>query len=254
MVTIEAMGCQTAIAEQILTPGGDDLLTLKGNHRKAAAAVQQHFPQEIEPNLLGREEANVFDAFDDSHGRLVRRSVWTMTDLAPLPELAKWPGLQAVRAVETIRPAHQHAPVTSDDRFYIASLVRSAETFAAMIRQHWHIDNTLHWSFAVTCNEDRCRIRKEHAPENIAALRHIALNLLRQEQSHQISLRQKRLLCCLDEHYLLKSIGKIKPLFTPSHPLPRWYPRLGSARPPALAHAWPGRGPPRLMPAAGPRW
>ena len=126
-----------------------------------------------------------------------------MTDLAPLPELAKWPGLQAVRAVETIRPAHQHAPVTSDDRFYIASLVRSAETFATMIRQHWQIENTLHWSLDVTFNEDRCRIRKEHAPENIAALRHIALNLLRQEQSHQISLRQKRLLCCLDEHYLL---------------------------------------------------
>jgi len=265
MVTIEAMGCQTAIAEQILAPGGDDLLTLKGNHRKAAAAVQQHFPQEIEPNLLGREEANVFDAFDDSHGRLVRRSVWTMTDLAPLPELAKWPGLQAVRAVETIRPAHQHAPVTSDDRFYIASLVRSAETFAAMIRQHWHIDNTLHWSFAVTCNEDRCRIRKEHAPENIAALRHIALNLLRQEQSHQISLRQKRLLCCLDEHYLLTILSgeyrKNKATFHAVPPAAPLVPASGIG-PPAcpgtrLARAWPAaphaRGWPALVTAGRPQ-
>jgi predicted transposase YbfD/YdcC len=202
-VTIDAMGCQTAIAEQILAQGGDYLLTLKGNHRKASAAVKQHFHQEIEHNLLGREEDNFFDAFDDSHGRLVRRRVWTITDLVPLPELAKWPGLQAVIAVETIRTAHQHAPVTSDYRFYISSLVRSAETFATMIRQHWHIENTLHWSLDVTFNEDRCRIRKEHAPENLAALRHVALNLLRQEHSHQISLRQKRLVCSLDEHYLL---------------------------------------------------
>jgi predicted transposase YbfD/YdcC len=201
IVTIEALGCQTAIAEQILAPGGDYLLTLKGNHRKASAAVKQHFHQESEHHLLWREEDHFFDAFDDSHGRLVRRRMWTITDLAPLPELAKWPGLQAVIAVETIRTAHQHAPVPSDYRFYISSLRRSAETL--MIRHHWDIENKLHWSLDVTFNEDRCRIRKEHAPENSAAVRHIALNLLRQEQSHQISLRQKRLLCSLDEHYLL---------------------------------------------------
>ena len=142
IVTIDAMGCQTHIAEQILAQGGDYLLTLKGNHRKASTAVKQHFHQEIEHHLLGREEDNFFDAFDDSHGRLVRRRVWTMTDLAPLPELAPWPGLQSVIAVETIRTAHQQTPVTSDYRFYISSLVRSAETFASMIRQHWHIENT----------------------------------------------------------------------------------------------------------------
>ena len=203
IVTIDAMGCQTRIAEQILAQGGDYLLTLKGNHRKASTAVKQHFHQEIEHNLLWREEANFFDAFDDSHGRLVRRRVWTITDLTPLPELAKWPGLQSVVAVETIRTAHQHAPVTSDYRFYISSLVRSAETFAAMIRQHGHIEDKLPWSLDVTFNEDRCRIRKEHAPENLAALRHVALHLLRQEQSHQISLRQKRLVCSLDDNYLL---------------------------------------------------
>jgi predicted transposase YbfD/YdcC len=121
IVTIDAMECQTRIAEQILAQGGDSLLTLKGHHRQAAAAVQQHLHQDIAHHLLWREEDNFFDAFDDSHGRLVRRRVWTMTDLAPLPELAKWPGLQAVIAVETIRTAHQHAPVTSGYRFYRCS-------------------------------------------------------------------------------------------------------------------------------------
>jgi predicted transposase YbfD/YdcC len=209
IVTIDAMGCQTRIAEQILAQGGDYLLTLKGNQRKASTAVKQHFHQEIEHQLLGREEDTFFDAFDDSHGRLVRRRVWTITDLAPLPELAKWPGLQSVIAVETIRTAHQQSPVTSDYRFYISSLVRSAETFASMIRQHWHIENKLHWSLDVTFNEDRSRIRKDYAVENIAALRRVALNLLRQEPSHQISLRQKRLLCSLDESYLLTVIAGV---------------------------------------------
>jgi predicted transposase YbfD/YdcC len=208
IVTIDAMGCQTAIASQIRDQGGDYLLALKGNHKKAYRAIKQYFHQHIEHQLAWRNAENFFDAFDDSHGRTVRRRVWSMTDLPALPELAKWPDLQAVIAVETIRMAHQQAPVTSDYRFYIASLVRSATAFVTMIRQHWDIENKLHWSLDVTFNEDRCRIRKAHAPENIVAVRHIALNLLRQEHSHPISLRQKRLLRGLDEDYLLMVLSR----------------------------------------------
>jgi predicted transposase YbfD/YdcC len=203
IVPIDAMGCQTAIAGQIQDQGGDYLLALKSNHKKAYTAVKQHFHEHIEHQLAWRTAENFFDAFDDSHGRTVRRRVWTITDLTALPELTKWPGLQAVMAVETIRMAHQHAPVTSDYRFYLSSLVRSATAFVAMIRQHWDIENKLHWSLDVTFNEDRCRIRKDYAPENVVALRHVALNLLRQAQTQPISLRQKRLLCSLDENYLL---------------------------------------------------
>ena len=77
-----------------------------------------------------------------------------------------------------------------------------------MIRQHWDIENKLHWSLDVMFNEDRCSIRKEHAPDKVAAVRHIALNLLRQERSRQMSLRQKRLLCSLDEHSLLMVLSR----------------------------------------------
>lgn len=203
IVTIDAMGCQTAIASQIREQGGDYLLALKGNHKKAYATVKQHFHQHIAHQLTWRNTENFFDAFDDSHGRTVRRRVWTLTDLPTLPELSKWPDLQAVIVVETIRAAYPSASITSDYRVYISSLIRSATVFVAMIRQHWDIENKLHWSLDVTFNEDRCRIRKEHAPENVAAVRHIAINLLRQEHSHHMSLRQKRLLCGLDEHYLL---------------------------------------------------
>ena len=131
-----------------------------------------------------------------------------MTDLTSLPALEKWPGLHAVIAVETIRMAHKQAPVTREYRFYLASLVRSATAFVTMIRQHWDIENKLHWSLDVTFNEDRCRIRKDHAAENMVALRHMALNLLRQASSRRLSLRQKRLLCGLDEHYLLTVIAR----------------------------------------------
>jgi predicted transposase YbfD/YdcC len=208
IVTMDAMGCQTAIAGQIRAQEGDDLLALKSNHKKAYKAIKQHFHPHIEHQLAWRTAENFFDAFDDSHGRTVRRRVWVITDLKPIPELAKWPDLPSVIVVETIRAAYPGAVITSDYRIYISSLRRSATAFVTMIRQHWDIENKLHWSLDVTFNEDRCRIRKDHAAENMVALRHIALNLLRQEHSHRLSLRQKRLLCGLDEHYLLTVLSR----------------------------------------------
>jgi predicted transposase YbfD/YdcC len=166
--------------------GGDYLLTLKNNHKKAYAAIKAHFHQQIEHHLSWRDADNFFDAFDNAHGRHVRRRVWVITDLEALPALAKWPNLQSVIVVETIRMAHKQAPVTRDYRISLSSLVRSAADFVTMIRQHWHIEHKLHWSLDVTFNEDYCRIRKDHAPANMAAVRHIALNQLRQEHTHQM--------------------------------------------------------------------
>ena len=95
----------------------------------------------------------------------------------------------------------------SNYRFYLSSLIRCAADFAALIRQHWHIENKLHWSLDVTFNEDRCRIRKDPAAANMAALRRLALNLLRQQRSRALSVRQKRLLCSLDAGYLLQVLA-----------------------------------------------
>jgi predicted transposase YbfD/YdcC len=207
IVTIDAMGCQTKIAKQIIDQEGDYLLTLKSNHKKTYNAVSTHFHNQVEHHLDQRDDHNFFDAFDITHGRTVRRRVWSMNDLSEIEELDKWEGLNSIVAVETIRQAHQQAEVTSDYRFYLSSLVGSAQDFAALIRQHWDIENKLHWSLDVTFNEDRSRIRKDNAPENMAALRRLALNLLRQNRLRSISLRQKRLLCSLDEDYLLKVIS-----------------------------------------------
>ena len=202
-VTIEAMGCQTAIARQIRDHGGDSLLALKSNHKKASRAIQPYFQAHIEHHLAWRTREHFFAACDDSHGRTVRRRVWTITDLAALPELTPWLALQAVMGVETIRAAYPGATVPSAYRVSMASLIRSATVFVAMMRQHWDIANKRHGALDGTFNAARCRIRKDHAPENVVAVRHMALNLLRQAHSHHMSLRQKSLLCGLDEHSLL---------------------------------------------------
>ena len=207
IVTIDAMGCQKAIVKQILDQQGDYLVTLKGNHKKTYRSVTRYFHEHVEHNFSLCDNNTFFDAFDVSHGRRVRRRLWVLRDLGGIAELDKWPGVNSILAVETIRAAHDRAQVTSDYRFFLSSLSRTAAEFAALIRQHWHIENKLHWSLDVTFNEDRCRIRKNHAPENMAALRHLALNLLRQERSRTISVRQKRLLCSFDEGYLLRVLA-----------------------------------------------
>jgi predicted transposase YbfD/YdcC len=207
IVTIDAMGCQAQIAKQIIDQEGDYLLALKRNQKKTYHAVTTHFHDQIEHNLNWRDNHNFFDAFDNSHGCAVRWRVWSLSDLSPIADLDKWEGLNSIVAVETIRQAHSQAEITSDYRFYLSSLSRSAQDFASLIRQHWDIENKLHWSLDVTFNEDHCRIRKDNAPENMAALRRLALNLLRQNRSKSISLRRKRLLCSLDEDYLLQTIS-----------------------------------------------
>jgi hypothetical protein len=102
--------------------------------------------QHIEHQLAWRTAEHCFDACDDAHGRTVRRRVWTITALTALPVLAQWPGLPSRMVVETMRMAHQDAPVTSDSRFSMASLERSADAFVTMMRQHWDIEPTLHGS------------------------------------------------------------------------------------------------------------
>ena len=207
IVTTCAMGCQRAIIRQILDQQGDYLVTLKGNHKRTYRAVTRYFHDHVEHNFSRRDEDTFFDAFDTSHGRTVRRRLWVRRDLGGIAELEKWPGVNSIIAVETIRAAHARAKVTSNYCFYLSSLTRCAADFAALIRQHWHIENKLHGSLDVAFNEDRCRIRKDHAAANMAALRRLALNLLRQQRSRALSVRQKRLLCSLDAGYLLQVLA-----------------------------------------------
>src|SRR3954462_2612431 len=203
IVTLDAMGCQTAIAEKILARGGDYLLTLKGHHPLAHTAVVEHFDQ----HGFGRDASARADcdAFDDTHGRLVRRRVFASTDAAALEALSGWPGLRPVLAVESIRSLNS-APtkVESEIRYFLSSCPDSPAVLGQAVRRHWAIENALHWVLDVTFREDDSRVRDQHAARNFAVLRKIALNLVSRDRSAKASVRAKRKKAAWNDRYMLQ--------------------------------------------------
>ncbi len=141
IVTLDAMGCQTAIAQKIIDREADYLLALKKNHRQAHQAVADHFDQAcFDRAAPGRA---VLDEFDDGHGRLVRRRVFVSTEAAGLEALGCWPGLHAVLAVETIRSVNGSARTVAELRYFLTSGHDAPEVLAKAIRKHWAIENNL---------------------------------------------------------------------------------------------------------------
>ncbi len=203
IVTMDAMGCQTAIAEKILGRGGDYLLTLKGNHKLAYKAIVEHFDQ----HCFGRDASGRADcdAFDDTHGRLVRRRVFASTDAAALDALSGWPGLRTVLAVESIRSLNS-APtkVGSEIRYFLSSCPDAPAVLSQAIRSHWGVENSLHWVLDVTFREDDSRVRDRTAARNLALLRKIALNIVSQDKTTKASLRGKRKKAAWNDAYMLK--------------------------------------------------
>lgn len=200
IVTIDAMGCQQTIARTIIEQGADYVLALKGNQATLEQAVERFFLSgpEAEAN---RTRSDYYEQTERGHGREETRRAWISADLEAELEAAAWPGLQSVGMVEALRTLGRKTSV--EQRFYLSSLPPDAEQFAQAVRKHWGVENQLHWSLDVTFREDQSRLRTGHGAENFAVLRHIALNLLRQEPSTK-SLPRKRLACALNPDYLLK--------------------------------------------------
>lgn len=176
LVTLDAMGCQKAIAQRILDNQADYLLVLKANHKQAYAAVRGYFDRHcFQRNASSRP---VFDAFDDSHGRRVRRRVFACPEAAALAELGDWPGLHTVLAVESIRCVNGSGHVAAEIRYFLSSFSGEVSWLAQAIRRHWSIENSLHWVLDVTFREDDSRLRDPTAARNFALLRKMALNLV----------------------------------------------------------------------------
>ena len=203
IVTLDAMGCQTAIAEKILARGGDYLLTLKANHPLAHAAVAEHFAE----RCFGRGAScrADCDAFDDSHGRLVRRRVFASTEAAALEALSGWPGLRTVLAVESIRSLDS-APtkVESEIRYFLSSGADAPAVLGQAIRSHWAVENNLHWTLDVTFHEDDSRVRDRTATRNLALLRKIALNIVGRDRASKVSIRARRKKAAWNDSYMLQ--------------------------------------------------
>jgi predicted transposase YbfD/YdcC len=200
IVTIDAMGCQRAIAQKIVVQGADYVLALKGNQPTLEQAVQRFFVTGPAAEVH-RTTSAYAEQTGQGHGRVETRCAWISDELEAELTAAAWPGLRSIGMVEATRTLA--GETTVEQRFYLTSLPPDASRFARAVRNHWGIENQLHWTLDVTFGEDQSRLRTGHGPENVAVLRHIALNLLHQEPSTK-SMPRKRLACALNSNYLLK--------------------------------------------------
>jgi predicted transposase YbfD/YdcC len=149
----------------------------------------------------------VFDAFDESHGRLVRRRVFVSPVLRELEPLRDWPDLGTVLAVETIRGVNGTGKVEAEIRYFLTSCGDDPAVLVRAIRRHWTIENGLHWVLDVTFREDDSRVRERTAARNFALIRKIALNLIAKDHSTRASLRGRRKKAAWDDNYMLRIIA-----------------------------------------------
>ena len=200
IVTLDAMGCQRAIAEQIKGQQGDYVMGLKGNQSNLHEAVDDYFTTAREHAFKAVPYAYT-EEVDKDHGRLDIRRYWITEDLTTLPNSEVWTGLRSIGMVE--RECLQGDTTTVERRFFIASLPADAQLFAKTVRGHWEIENTLHWRLDVTFSEDASRIRKENGPAMMTSIRHLCINLFEREGS-KLSLPKKQNKAAWDDTYRAK--------------------------------------------------
>jgi predicted transposase YbfD/YdcC len=201
VITIDAMGCQKQIAKLIVERDADYVLALKDNQGNLFEDVQQIFAQAQATDFVGIEHD--FDqSVDKGHGRVEIRRTWTMGQVEFLMDADKWMKFTSIGMVQAER--RFDGKVERETRYYISSLASNAQHLAQAVRSHWQVENSLHWVLDMAFLEDACRIRTDYAPENLAVVRHIALNLLNQETTAKLGIKNKRLRAGWDDDYLLK--------------------------------------------------
>jgi predicted transposase YbfD/YdcC len=205
IVTIDAIGCQKPIAHQIIEQRGDYVLALKANQEMLYDDVRTLLDQMI---ATADTALDYHETFDENHGRSERRRYWTTSRLDTLRTYASWRNLQTVGVVEAERSVN--GETTIERRYSILSLPNNAKMFGTAVRSDWEIENAVHWVLDIAFREDECRIRMGHGPENFAVLRHIALNLLRQETTFQGSIKSKRHRAGWNDSYLKKVVQGVE--------------------------------------------
>jgi predicted transposase YbfD/YdcC len=199
-VTIDAMGCQTAIAEQIDDQQGTYILAVKGNQPTLLDDITTTFDE-----LLNGKEDTTFDFYqtiEEGHGRHETRRYYTTQDIDHLRTRENWKQLTTIMLVESER--EEGGKQSRERRYYISNGSDTARALGSAVRLHWGIENKVHWVLDVTFHEDNIRIKSGNAPENIAIIRHLILNLLREEKTWKGSLAAKRKRAGWDDEYMMR--------------------------------------------------
>ena len=205
IVTIDAMGCQTEIAEKIVDKGADYVLALKGNQETLSDEVENYFTQAEAVDFEGIE-CDALGSRETGHGRIEKREIYVTEDIDWLPQKSKWRNLKTIIMVKSERLV-SGKPASFEKRYYISSLSADAVKIANAIRKHWGIENQAHWILDVAFREDEQNADAGNIAENMSLMRRIAMNLLKQEKSAKCGMEIKRQMAGWDNEYLLKVIG-----------------------------------------------
>jgi predicted transposase YbfD/YdcC len=203
IVTLDAMGCQTKIVNQIVNQKADYLITLKKNQPGLYRRVEDLFKLALSDNKDEHISSN-YSVYESGHGRTEQRYYHVLNDIRELVDSSKkWSNFNSAIRVEYSRRL-KNGKIKRESRYFITSLSQDAKQLAEYIRGHWSIENQLHWILDVDFREDDSRIRKDNAPENLAVIRHIALNILKQDKHIKASIKGKRKCAGWDNSYLVK--------------------------------------------------
>jgi len=217
IVTIDAMGCQTKIAEKIVKEKAGYVLALKGNQPNLLENISGFFETELANGFrdVGHQYTRTVDK---GHGRLEVREYWHTDEISWMSERASWAGLSSVGMVKRARTVK--GKTSTETQYYISTLPLDVGRFSTAVRAHWGIENSLHWVLDVTMGEDGCRVRKDRAVENLAILRRTALNLFRAEGTLPEKSTPKKMLRAASNHAFFAHVLLGQP-YTPPVRIPR---------------------------------